>query len=174
MLSRLPGYVFRFLLLAFAQVMILNNVHLHGLFNPYIYPLFILLLPIETPAWLVLFIGFFCGLFIDFFSGSLGMHAAATTVVAFIRPYLISLLRPAAGYQPEDKPTIASMGFFWFITYAAVLVFVHHLVFFMIETMSFSQFLFVISKIAVSTAVSLILMVILQYLFYQRKKRAAL
>ncbi|MBK9731610.1 MAG: rod shape-determining protein MreD [Chitinophagaceae bacterium] len=154
MLSRIIGYFIRFALLAFAQVMILNNVHLHGLFNPYIYPLFILLLPFETPPSLVLIIGFLCGIVIDLYSNSLGLHAAATTVVAFLRPYMINLLRPAAGYQPEDRPTIASMGFLWFMVYASVLVFMHHLVFFMIETLSFSQFLFVISKIAVSTAIS--------------------
>lgn len=174
MLSSIISYIIRFALLVFAQVMILNNVHLHGLFNPYIYPLFILLLPIEMPAGLVLIIGFFSGLVIDLYSNSLGMHAAATTVVAFLRPYMINLLRPAAGYQPEDKPTIASMGFFWFIIYAAVLVFMHHLVFFMLETLSFNQFLFVVSKIAVSAAVSLALMITLQYLFYRRKKRVAL
>lgn len=174
MFSSIIGYIIRFALLAFAQVMILNNVHLHGLFNPYIYPLFILLLPFETPPWLVLIIGFLCGLVIDLYSNSLGLHAAATTFVAFLRPYMINLLKPAAGYQPEDKPTIASMGFLWFIVYASVLVFMHHVVFFMIETLSFRQFLFVISKIAVSTIVSLSLIVILQYLFYRRKKRVAL
>lgn len=173
MLSRGIGYIIRFALLAFAQVMILNNVHLNGLFNPYIYPLFILLLPFETPPWLVLIIGFCCGMVIDLYSISLGLHAAATTVVAFLRPYMIKLLRPAAGYQPEDKPTIASMGFLWFIVYATVLIFMHHLVFFMIETLSFNQFLFVLSKIAVSTSVSLALIITLQFLFYRRKKRAA-
>ena len=170
MFSSILSYIIRFLLLAFAQVMILNNVHLHGLFNPYIYPLFILLLPIEMPAWLVLIVGFLCGLVIDLHSNSLGLHAAATTFVAFLRPYMINLLRPAAGYQPEDKPTISSMGFLWFIVYAAVLVFMHHLFFFMIETLSFNQFLFVISKIAVSTLVSLAIIVTLQFLFYKRKR----
>lgn len=170
MFSSLIGYIIRFVLLAFAQVMILNNVHLHGLFNPYIYPLFILLLPFETPPWLVLIIGFLCGLVIDLYSSSLGLHAAATTVVAFLRPYMINLLRPAAGYQPEDKPTISSMGFLWFIVYASVLIFMHHLVFFMIETLSFNQFLFVISKIAVSTLVSMAIIITLQYLFYKRKR----
>ena len=172
MFSKISGNVVRFAALVFVQVMILNNIHLHGLFNPYIYPLFILLLPIETSAWLLLFLGFFTGLTIDFYSNTIGMHAAATTLLAFLRPYMIGILKPAAGYQPEDKPTISGMGFLWFITYASFLVIIHHLFFFIIETLSFRQFLFVISKIVVSTVISLALMVMVQYLFYRRKVRA--
>jgi rod shape-determining protein MreD len=172
MFNRITGNIIRFVLLVFVQVTILNNIHLHGLFNPYIYPLFILLLPLEMAPWLLIFIGFFTGLVIDFYSNTLGMHAAATTLLAFLRPYIINLLKPAAGYQPEDKPTISSMGFFWFITYASFLVLTHHLVLFMIETLSFRQFLFVISKIAVSTVISISLMVILQYLFYRRRVKS--
>jgi rod shape-determining protein MreD len=171
MFSNVTAHIIRFALLVFAQVMILNNIHLHGLFNPYIYPLFILMLPIEMPAWLVMILGFFSGLVIDLYSNSMGMHAAATTVMAFFRPYMINLLKPAAGYQPEDKATISSMGFLWFITYASFLTFIHHVVFFMIETLSFHQFLFVISKILVSMLISLALMVIVQYLFYRRRAR---
>lgn len=171
MFSKITGNLIRFVLIVFVHVMILNNIHLHGLFNPYIYPLFILLLPIETPRWLLILLGFFTGLVIDFYSNTMGMHAAATTLLAFLRPYMMNLLKPAAGYQPEDKPTISSMGFLWFITYASFLVIIHHLFFFIIETLSFRQFLFVISKIALSTVVSLALMVIVQYLFYKRRVR---
>jgi rod shape-determining protein MreD len=174
MFGRVPGHIIRFMLLVFAQVMILNNVHLHGLFNPYIYPLFILLLPFETPALLLLFLGFLCGLTIDLFSNSMGMHAAATTLLAFFRPYMIGLLKPAAGYQPEDKPTISSMGFLWFVTYATFLMFIHHLVFFMIETLSFHQIVFVLSKIAISTIISILLIITIQYLFYGKRKRSEL
>lgn len=170
MFSSIIGYLLRFAALVFVQVMILNNVHLHGLFNPYIYPLFILLLPFEMPTLLVLVVGFLCGLVIDFYSSSLGLHAAATTLMAFLRPQMISLLKPAAGYQPEDRPTISSMGFLWFLVYASVLVFIHHCAFFMMETFSFHQFLFVISKMAVSTVVSLVMIIALQYLFYKRRR----
>ena len=169
MFNRITGNIIRFVLLVFVQVTILNNIHLHGVFNPYIYPLFILLLPFNTSRSLLLLLGFFTGLVLDFYSNTLGMHAAATTLLAFLRPYMINLLKPAAGYQPEDKPTISSMGFLWFITYTSILVFIHHLLLFIIETFSFRQLLFVISKIAISTALSVLIMVIVQYLFYKRR-----
>jgi hypothetical protein len=54
---------------------------------------------------------------IDFYSYAWNA-AAATTLVAFLRPYMIKLPKPAAGYQIEDKPTISGMGL-WFYYYAS-------------------------------------------------------
>jgi rod shape-determining protein MreD len=162
----------RFFLITFAQVMILNNIHLHGLFNPYLYPLFILLLPLETPAWMLLFAGFFSGWVIDWYLHTGAIHASASLLTAFLRPYLLRLIKPTSGYLPEDRPTISSMGFTWFLIYCSILVFIHHLYLFIIESFSFSQFIFVLEKIVISSLVSVILMVILQYLFYRRSRRA--
>ena len=172
MLSNIFSITIRFVLITFAQVMILNNVHLHGLFNPYLYPLFILLLPLETPTWLLLILGFFSGWVIDWYSHTGGLHASASVLTAFLRPAMLNLLKPTGGYLPEDRPTISSMGFTWFLTYCSILVFIHHLFLFIIETFSFTQFLFAIEKIIVSSIVSITIMIILQYLFYRRKSRA--
>src|SRR5689334_15101131 len=137
MLSKITGNFIRFVLITFAQVMLLNNIHLHGAFNPYLYPLFILLLPLETPAWLTLIIGFFSGWVIDIYSHTGGMHASASVLTGFLRIYMVNLLKPLGGYQPEDEPTISSMGFTWFITYASIIVVVHHVYLFIIESFSF-------------------------------------
>ncbi len=162
----------RFLLLTFAQVIILNNIHLHGLFNPLLYPLFILLLPIETSPALLLLLAFLSGWVVDWFAHTGGLHASASLVTAFLRPVIIRFLKPAGGYLPEDRPTISSMGFTWFLTYSSILLLVHHLFLFMIETLSLTQFSFIIEKILLSSLVSITLMIILQYLFYRRKVRS--
>jgi len=169
MFSKITGNFLRFINLTLVQVIVLNNVHLHGLFNPYIYPLFILLLPIETPAWLVLVLGFFSGWVIDLYAHTGGVHASASVLTAFLRPLMLRLLKPAAGYQPEDRPTVSSMGFLWFFTYCSILIFIHHLWLFIIETFSFTQFIFVIEKIVISSLVSIAIIIILQYLFYRRR-----
>lgn len=172
MFSRITVNLLRFIILTLVQVMVLDHIHLHGLFNPYIYPLFILMLPIETPAWLVLVLGFFSGWTIDLFAHTGGVHASATVLTAFLRPFMLRLIKPAVGYQPEDRPAISSMGFLWFFTYTSILIFIHHLWLFIIETFSFTQFIFAIQKIAVSSVVSIAIIIILQYLFYRRKARS--
>jgi len=64
------------------------------------------------------------------------------------------------------------MGFVWFITYCSILVLIHHIALFILETFSLSQFIFVMEKILISSLVSVTIMVILQYLFYKRARRA--
>ena len=173
MFSRITENIIRFLLLAFVQVMVLDNIQLHALFHPYIYPLFILLLPIETPKWLLLFLGFLSGWVIDFYSHTGGIHASASLLVAFLRPFMLNMIRPSSGYQPEDRPTISSKGFLWFFTYCSILIFIHHLWVFMIGTLSLTQFVFVIGKIVLSSAVSIAIVIMLQYLFYRRRRVVA-
>lgn len=172
MFSKITVSLFRFVMLTAVQVLLLDNIHLHGLFNPYIYMLFVLMLPIATPAWLVLVLGFFSGWVIDFYTHSGGIHASATVLTAFLRIYMLRLLKPAAGYQPEDRPSVSAMGFLWFFTYSSLLIFIHHLWLFIIESFSFIQFLFVMQKIAVSSAVSIAIVLSLQFLFYGRKARS--
>ena len=172
MFSSISVNLFRFVMLTAVQVLLLDNIHLHGLFNPYIYMLFILMLPLETPVWLVLVFGIFSGWVIDFFAHSGAVHASATVLTAFLRPFMLRLLKPAAGYQPEDRPSVSSLGFMWFFTYCSVLIFIHHLCLFIEESFSFTQFIFVIQKIAVSSVVSIAIILSLQYLFYRRRARA--
>ena len=172
MFSKITINFLRFVLLTLVQVLLLDNIHLHGLFNPYIYMLFIFMLPIETPVWLVLVLGFFSGWVIDFYSHSGAIHASASVMTASVRPALLRLLKPAAGYQPEDRPSASSMGFLWFFTYCSILIFIHHLWLFVVESFSFTQVVFVIQKLVISSAISIVIIISLQYLFYRRKARA--
>ena len=58
MIKLFPRYLVSFILLVFLQVFILNNIQFSGYINPYIYVLFILALPFETPKWLLLITAF--------------------------------------------------------------------------------------------------------------------
>lgn len=169
MIANILFQFFRFLLLVLVQVLILNNLQLNGVFNPYIYPLFILLLPIGTPLWLLLLLGFGMGITIDLFSNTMGMHAAAATLLAYMRPQVLKLIQPSGGYQPEDSPALGYMGFRWFITYISILIVIHHLCFFFLETLGFPQFFFMLLKIMLSTILSISLIVASEYLLGKRK-----
>ncbi|MEG1910268.1 MAG: rod shape-determining protein MreD, partial [Bacteroidales bacterium] len=75
----------RFIFLWLLQIIILNYVQLPYGMQLYIYILFILLLPHQTPNWLLLLLAFFSGLSVDIFTGMLGLQAAAATFMAFLR-----------------------------------------------------------------------------------------
>lgn len=171
MLSDILKHIIRFVVLVLIQVFILNNIQLGGFINPYLYVLFILLLPFEIPDWLLLFIALIVGLTIDMFTNTQGMHAAATVFLAFLRPYMLSLISPRDGYEFGTKPSISHMGFTWFITYAGILVFLHHLLLFYIEVFRFSEFFRTFFRVIASSVFTLVLVVITQFLFPAKKPR---
>ena len=50
--------IFRFILLLLLQIYVFDNINVWGYLNPYVYVLFILLLPLETPRFLLFFASF--------------------------------------------------------------------------------------------------------------------
>ena len=161
----------RFILLVLLQVLIVQNIRL----GPYIilfpYILFILLLPFETPKLIVMLIAFFTGLMIDIFYDTAGMHAAVCTLIGFARHYILKLLSPREGYDPGLTPTIHSMGSVWFITYAASIIFIHHLFFFYLEIFRFSEFFTTLLRVFLSTIGTFVFVYVIQFLFYRTFKK---
>jgi hypothetical protein len=160
--------IIRFALLVILQVFVLNNIRIYGYVNPYIYILFILLLPFETPGWLLLFSSFLIGFSIDLFTHTPGMNAAAAVFMAFCRPGVIRLLSGAKGVEQGMKPGIKDMGFQWFFLYSLILTFLHHTVLFYIEIFRFNEFFFTFSRVVFSTGATMILIILIEYLLIKK------
>src|SRR5476651_2122686 len=88
----------RFVVLIFVQVFLLKNITLYNLSIPYLYILFILLLPFEIPNILLFVLAFVMGLSIDAFYDTPGLHAAACTLLALVRIIFISLTVQKDGF----------------------------------------------------------------------------
>jgi len=164
-------YGLYFILLILLQGLILNNVALFGYVNPYLYILFILFLPISTPKWLVLILGFFLGLSIDVFSSTLGLHTSATVFLAFCRPYVLKLIKPRDDYEFGALPNIYHLGLIWYLTYISILVFLHHFFLFFIEAFKFSQFFDTLFRTILSSIFTIITILIVQLFSYKSKTR---
>lgn len=163
--------ILRFVLLLLLQVLVVSNAPTTVFINPYIFPLFMFLLPFETPRWALLVIGFVAGLSLDYLLGSsLGMHAGACLLIGFIRPYLISMITPK-GNEFEVNPNVYSQGPGWFVIYLGLGMLIYLGWYFIINEATFHNIFFLLLKIVLSTAVSVMLMIILLYLFSSKKKR---
>jgi rod shape-determining protein MreD len=170
MLSLIPINFLRFVALIAAQVLIFSNIKFSPFINPYVYPLFILLLPFETPTWLLMILGFATGLTVDLFVGSLGMHAAACVLIAYVRPTLISIITPK-GAEFEVEPNINLQGITWFLIYCGLMTLIHHTVYFLIEGWTFYNPFIALLRILLSTFFSVLFMMIFLFLFTSSKKR---
>ena len=130
MINRILRLGLLFILLFLLQVLLFNNIQFSGYVNPYIYVMFILLLPFELPSWLLLILSFTTGLTMDLFSGTPGMQTSATVLAGFIRPYVLRITSPRDGYETGAVPSMMVYGFRWFLIDASIVVFVHHLALF--------------------------------------------
>jgi hypothetical protein len=163
--------IFRFIVLILFQGLVLNQVALAGGYiQPLLYVMALILLPFELPLWIVMFIALATGFSIDVFSSTLGMHMSACLMLAFFRNYMLKLLSPREGYEFGLQPRIEDMGLAWFLSYAGVLVLIHHLWLFFIEIFRFAQFWQTLGRTLLSTLFTLLLIVLMQYLFYDKKR----
>jgi len=160
--------IFRFVVVILFQVLVMDNVLINGYMIPYIYLLFILLMPFETPKWIQLLSGFALGLTMDLFSGTLGMHTAATVLVAFVRPYLLDLLASRDGYELDTFPRIHYYGFLWFLKYTLIIVFIHHLALFYLEVFQLKVFFSTLLRVILSTILSTSTIVLSQYFVFRK------
>ena len=122
----------------------------------------ILLLPFDTSRTRLVILGFLVGLIVDVFYNTIGANAAAMTLIAYLRPSIITLLMPQRGYDERDTLSLKSMGFPWFISYCGILIFVHHLVLFFLEASSLSLLGFVLLKVIASTIFTTLVLLIIQ------------
>jgi rod shape-determining protein MreD len=161
----------RFILLVFMQVFLLKNITLYNLSTPYLYILFILLLPFEIPNLLLYVLAFILGLTIDAFYDTPGLHAAACVLLAFVRILFISITVQKDGFDNEPEPTLSIMGLRWFFTYALILTLFHHFFLFNLEVFRFSEIPYTLTRFVLSSIFTVFLMLLTGFLFYRRKER---
>lgn len=160
---------FRFVLLMVLQVFVLNNLSIWGFLIPYVYLLFILLLPFNTgKSWLLL-LGFFSGLTIDFFGNTPGLHAAAATLMTFARPGVLRFYFQNIEYTEREEPSINKLGVFGFLKYTFTLVLIHHTALFFLEIFGFHSFLNILLQIVENTVYTTGIIIILVLFFTSRK-----
>jgi len=165
--------ILRFMLLIPLQALVLHNVgfgEYSSYFNGFLYILFILMLPYETPKWLVLTASLALGLVLDVFLGTIGMHASACVVIAYSRPWIMKLLASTDEYEFRNKPTVHVMGFRWYISYAFLMAVLHHFWFYLVEDFRFIELHIIVLKALGSAAFTTLLILLTQYLFFSRKK----
>ena len=149
-----------FLGLVLFQVLLFNNIQVAGVINPFLYVYFIIALPIHINRISLVGIGFVMGIVIDMFSNTWGIHAMATTFVAYLRPYILRLI---STQEEQDRimPRFRTMGANY-LKYIVLIVFIHHLLLFLLEVFSFKYFWLVLLKSLVSTLITIVLVLTLE------------
>lgn len=162
--------ILRFSFFILLQVTIIRHLDLGIYFNAFLFIGAILMLPLHLNKTLVLIIAFATGLVIDMFYNTMGMNAAACTMMAYCRPWALRIYAPVGDYNAGTTATIGSMGMRWMLSYAATLIFIHHFILFYLEVFSLHSFFTTLLKVILSGVLTLILFLITQSLFFRQSE----
>lgn len=162
-------YILYFFVLLFVQTLILDQVSVSVYVNAFVYILFIMMLPIETNKYLVLLLGLLMGLCVDLFDSTLGLHASAGLLVAFVRSFALDIYSPHDGYEANKQLSVRNYGHYWFFKYSITLILVHHLWVFLFENLNFANILFTLAKVAISSLASYVVILLFHLLLMSRK-----
>jgi hypothetical protein len=159
---------FRVIILVLLQGLLFKE--LPGLTNEYIqlfiYPLAILLFPLDLAVPVIVLLSFFTGLFVDFFYGAIGVHAAACTLSGYVRQYIIAAYEPRAGFGSIPIPNV---NLNWFLKYAAIFYAIHLLFYFMVEAFTLVYIGKITGHAIVAWVVSMIGVVLYMLIFNPKK-----
>ena len=111
------------------------------------------------------------GLTVDIFSGTLGLHAASAVFAGFIRPFVIKLVGEKPEYDITTQPKLQQMGLKWFIAYALLMIFGHHLFLNSIDVFSFAEFGQTMLRVLISTLFTFVFIILFEYIAAPRKER---
>ena len=161
-------YLLIFIVSVLLQVLFCNNILIARVIAPFIYILFILLLPFDTPRSLLLFLSLALGLTIDIFTNTPGVHASACLIIGFLRPVILDLITSRETLESVVAPRVKTMGFHWFVTYTIFMVVIHHFFLFFIEAFTFQSFLLTLLRILLSSVLSIALILLSQYLIFRK------
>lgn len=171
-MSNLLKNIIRFILFILFQVFILDQIPtLHQFIVPYLYFLYILWLPFNMSKWSINLVAFVFGLCLDFFTKTPGLHAAVCTLIAFVRPTVISILMPKETSEVTYiEPSISSMGFMPYAVYVLILTLLHHSYLVLLEWIQFGSFMYFIGKVIGTTGISILLILITEMLFVRKSR----
>jgi len=159
-------YTLMILLYLILQIFFLRNVVLFNYAFCFIYIAGVLLLPADTDRLYLLLIGFATGFTVDVFSNTFGMHAFATVLIAYLRPFLVQYQMESKGAERMDLG-IRAQGLGSFLAYIMPLILIHHAALFLMEMNNFGMILYTLIRIGASVLLTTVVIVLLE-LFSKR------
>lgn len=161
-------YLIHVLCLLIIQFIIMDNIQLHSYIYINIYILAIYILPYNLKKATILIIAFLLGLLIDLGNNTMGIHAAATTFIAYLRPKLL-MFTSNREHIDDIQGAQKISNFSWFFKYVVISTLAFNIVLILTEAFTFANLGISFLRIIFSTIASCFF--ILLYYFIALKKK---
>lgn len=163
----------RFVVFLLIQIIILNEIPpVHQFITPYLYFMFLLMMPFGMSRISLTLLGFIFGYSLDIFTNTPGLHAAACTLIGYIRPSILNLLLAQETSEDlKNEPSVNTMGWGPYVVYVLFLTFIHHFYLVLLEWLQFGNFAYFIGKVFASTIMSVLLILLVELLLNRRNQK---
>ncbi|WP_080238207.1 hypothetical protein [Spirosoma rigui] len=162
-LREILSTILLFVLYLALQVLLARNIVLFDYAFCFVYIACVLLLPNETSLTWLLLIAFATGILIDTFYNTLGMHAAATVLMAYCRQFIVRAQIDVPGVESRIEFSLKELGLGTFFRYVFVLAFIHHAALFFIEASSLTLVVPTLIRVVASTLLTTVSIVLIQF-----------
>lgn len=153
--------LFWIILAVVLQTMLFNHLQLFGGVIM-VYMIALLKIPVDVNRNLQILAGFICGLIIDIFSNTLGMHTLTALTVMFLRMPILHLY-----INQEDVktgvPSNSLMGMSSYIRYAITMLSIHCFLLYFIESFTLFNIVAILIKAFISLALTSIAVISLEF-----------
>ena len=153
--------------LALVQVLLLNNIYLFGLATPFLYIYLILVLDKNIDRTVLMLVAFALGLLVDVFCNTPGVNAAASVLLAFVRPQLLRMFAPREEFE-NFEPGIHTLGIWAFMRYVLVALLLHHATVYFLEAFSFAHIGYLLARILCSTMLTMMLVMSIEFIRHRQ------
>ncbi len=161
-------YFIHLFILLFVQLTILDNIQIHSYVYINIYILAIYIYPYRLHKTATLLFGFLLGFFVDLANHTMGIHTAATALLAYIRPRLILFTSNREQLEIHGEQKISEFN--WFFKYILLNNTIFNFVLILCEAFSFNNVLITLVRIVCSTLVSTLFMLLYYFIALKKKQ----
>lgn len=156
------------IILLLTQSLVLNHIHFLGYATPLIYVYAVLKVSRFTPRWQQLLFGFFIGWAADTFTDTMGVSAIATTALAMFMTPTLNLFVDADN-NDDFLPGTDTMGWSAYARFLFMAVLFHHIIYFIVEAFSFSDWSGMLTSCMASVVFTCALILAIEAAFAKRR-----
>lgn len=154
-------YIWLTLSVILVQVFLLDNIDLGASISvwirPMIFPLVILLLPVEWKSIWVLLVSYVMALVLDMLLGGSGIYVITLLPVALFRSTMLYVASRRSMESSDQSQLLARLPLGQLMLYISLSLLLYHSLFFVMETLSTSNMLRLIATILLSTFTSILI-----------------
>lgn len=145
------------IVLLFLQIFILDELSIALWVRPMLFPLIVMLLPMEWRTIWVLLATCATGVVMDLSLGGAGLYTATLLPLAVVRHWVMYVTTGRSVEHGDQTSLLSRMPLRQLMMYAAAMLFLHHTMFFLLETLSFISPLRLVATIICSTLLSVVI-----------------